>query len=63
MRPRTHKCKQIEYELQVPRSGTYIMKPTEAAKQRRCGQVTPPFLFCSAKRDKHIKLKESEICL
>ena len=31
---------QIEYELRVPRSGTYIMKnPLQAAKQRSCGYI------------------------
>ena len=31
---------QIEFELQVPRSGTYIMKnPLQAAKQRSCGYM------------------------
>ena len=27
-----HKCKQIEQELRVPRSGTYIMKPTASSE-------------------------------
>ena len=27
-----NECKQIEYELQVPRSGTYIMKPTASCE-------------------------------
>ena len=32
IRPHTHKCKQIEYELWVPQSGTYIMKPTASCE-------------------------------
>ena len=63
IRSRTHKCKHIEYELQVPRSGTYNQKPTASCEAAPLWASNSPFLFCSAKRDKHINLKESAICL
>ena len=38
-----NECKQIEYELQVPRSGTYIMKPTASCEAAQLWvRATPP---------------------
>ena len=38
-----NECKQIEYELQVPRSGTYIMKPTASCEAAPLWvRVSPP---------------------
>ena len=49
-----HKCKQIEQELRVPRSGIYIMKPTASSEGAQLwvsdGYVSPrdtaQLVFC-----------------
>ena len=38
-----NECKQIEYKLRVPRSGTYIMKPTASCEAAQLWvRATPP---------------------
>ena len=38
-------CKQIEYELRVPRSGTYIMKPTASSEGAQLWDKHHPLLL------------------
>ncbi len=47
-----NECKQIEYELQVPRSGTYIMKPTASCEAAQLWvHERPPPKYSSPKGD------------
>ena len=46
---------QIEYELRVPRSGTYIMKPTASCEAAQLWvRATPPPKYSSPEGDLHI---------
>ena len=46
---------QIEYELRVPRSGTYIMKPTASCEAAQLWvRASPPSKYSSPKGDLHI---------
>ena len=46
---------QIEYELRVPRSGTYIMKPTASCEAAQLWvRASPPSKYSSPEGDLHI---------
>ena len=46
---------QIEYKLRVPRSGTYIMKPTASCEAAQLWvRATPPPKYSSPEGDLHI---------
>ena len=50
-----NECKQIEYGLRVPRSGTYIMKPTASCEAAPLWvRASPPSKYSSPKGDLHI---------